>query len=126
MHSATSPRALLLCVEPAQDCTAGLISWQEPQNSGVEVATMAVMVPKKMGKAMMTPIITRTADKTTFFQAGFFLVAALFASFIDSPGSAVLSSGKILRPTAFTGKDKKNDYIAVRHCEIGLSTVIDK
>jgi len=31
---------LLVCVEDRQATTAGLISWQEAQNSGVDVRTM--------------------------------------------------------------------------------------
>jgi hypothetical protein len=34
------PAALLVWVEDRQATTAGLISWQEAQNSGVDVRTM--------------------------------------------------------------------------------------
>jgi hypothetical protein len=40
MQSTTTPAALLVWVEERQATTAGLISWQEAQNSGVEVRTM--------------------------------------------------------------------------------------
>jgi hypothetical protein len=40
MQSTTTPEALLVWVEERQATTAGLISWHEAQNSGVEVRTM--------------------------------------------------------------------------------------
>jgi hypothetical protein len=40
MQSTTTPAALFTWVDDRQATTAGLISWQEAQNSGVEVLTM--------------------------------------------------------------------------------------
>ena len=40
MQSTTTPAALLAWVEARHALTAGLISWQVAQNSGVEVRTM--------------------------------------------------------------------------------------
>ena len=53
----------------------------------------------------MIPRMTRAAGLIAFFQAGFFLIVALSASFIDSPKSYNISAGKIFDPIAFTSKD---------------------
>jgi len=113
-------------VEPAQACTAGLISWQELQNSGEDVATMAVMVPKKMGLENQIDAQIDTYyrfinhERFNWRKFIYFLVLKVIAHSDDSP----LKQKVLITDDSISAKTGKNIELVSYHFDHKLGRSI--